>query len=279
MNRMGTMNNVFEELLQNLQIHLLEARLTKCPPDWQDMHYTPNYNKLYFICEGEGWLQIGDQELYPKPGQLCLMPAHIEQSYAAINANTYFKYWIHFTAKVGPFDLFQWLDVPFILSVKDYDQVESWFKQLTILVRQQSLPARLQEKAILLQLIAYFLESVPVEILHTHLEEIDRLSQIQQYIERYLHTQITVDQIAKSFHLHPNYFIKYFKKHFGMPPLKYMRQKRIQHAKRLLTTTMLPIGEIAVATGWDDSNHLGKIFRKETGYSPSAYRAQYRTNA
>jgi transcriptional regulator GlxA family with amidase domain len=142
-------------------------------------------------------------------------------------------------------------------------------------VDQSSILARLQEKAILLQLIAYFLEQVPVNIVHARMEEMDRLTQIQQFIESRLHTQITVEHMAKSFHLHPNYFIKYFKKHFGMPPLKYMRQKRIQQVRRLLTSTDLSVKEIADTTGFDDTNHLGKIFRKETGYSPTSYRAQF----
>jgi AraC-like DNA-binding protein len=266
---------VFDDLLQNLQIHLIEARLTKCSTDWRDLDYTPNYNKFYLICEGEGWLRIGNQELYPKPGQLCFIPAYVQQSYNTISEDTYFKYWLHFTAQVGSFDLFQWLDVPFILDVQDLALVESWFQQLTVLVDQSSILARLQEKAILLQLIAYFLEQVPVNIVRARMEEMDRLTQIQQFIESRLHTQITVEHMAKSFHLHPNYFIKYFKKHFGMPPLKYMRQKRIQQVRRLLTSTDLSVKEIADTTGFDDTNHLGKIFRKETGYSPTSYRAQF----
>ncbi|NOU97853.1 helix-turn-helix domain-containing protein [Paenibacillus sp. LMG 31456] len=264
------------DLLQNLQIHVMDAHLTQCIESWRLHNFTPAYNKLYWILNGEGWIKIGDQELHPRPGQLCLLPAHSQQSYSVTSNLPYFKYWCHFTAHIGSFDLFQWLDIPLYMKVSNAEQMTTWFKELVALFHDSALTSRLREKAILLQIISCYLESVPVHMLQQRTEEMDRLDQLQRFIEHNLHKSITVEQMAKSVHFHPNYLIKYFKKHFGMPPAKYMQRKRMDKAKFLLTTTSLSMKEVAEQTGFENTNHFTKSFRKETGFPPTEYRKNVR---
>ena len=68
------------DLLHSLQIDLQIARKTQVTHEWQDHDFIPEYNKLYYILEGEGWLKVGETELTPGPGDLCLMPAYVNQS-------------------------------------------------------------------------------------------------------------------------------------------------------------------------------------------------------
>ncbi|MFD0697151.1 helix-turn-helix domain-containing protein [Paenibacillus sp. GCM10027628] len=264
------------DLLQNLQIHVLEAHLTQCTRSWREFDFTPEYNKLYWILDGEGWVKADNRELSPVHGQLCLLPAHTLQSYAAISERPYLKYWCHFTAHIGSFDLFQWLDIPLFIQVGNAEQMTAWFKELTALFHEPTLTSRLRQKAIVLQIVSTYLEAVPVQILQKRTDEMDRLGQLRQFIEHNLHKSITLEQMAKSVHLHPNYLIKYFKKHFGMPPAKYMHHKRIDKAKFLLTTTSLSMKEIAEQTGYEDTNHFTKSFRKDTGFPPTEYRVNVR---
>ncbi|WP_259617716.1 helix-turn-helix domain-containing protein [Paenibacillus doosanensis] len=168
--------------------------------------------------------------------------------------------------------MFQWLDIPLYIKVGNAEQMTTWFHELVALREDSALTSRLREKAILLQMIACYLESVPIHILQQRSEEIERLDQLQKYIERNLHKSITVEQLAKAVHFHPNYLIKYFKKHFGMPPAKYMQRKRMDKAKFLLTTTSQSMKEVAQQSGFENTNHFTKSFRKETGFPPTEYR-------
>ncbi|MFC5453102.1 AraC family transcriptional regulator [Paenibacillus aestuarii] len=265
------------DMLHNLQIHVLEAHLTQCTSNWQAYDYTPEYNKLYWIIDGEGWVKSDHHAFHPAPGQLCLLPAHSLQSYATISDRPYLKYWCHFTANIGSYDLFQWLDIPLCIQVTDPALMTAWFQELTHLFGKPDLTSKLREKALLLQIISNYLESVPIQLLQKRADDMDRLDQLRHYIETNLHISITVDQMAKSVHLHPNYFIKYFKKHFGMPPAKYMHRKRIDKAKFLLTTTAMSMKEIAEQTGYEDTNHFTKSFRKDTGFPPTEYRSHVRS--
>ena len=47
---------------------------------------------------------------------------------------------------------------------------------------------------------------------------------------------------------------------------------RIQRAKRMLSETRLPIIDIASRTGLEDQSYFARLFKKETGLTPSAFR-------
>lgn len=267
--------NTLSDLMQSLEIELLMAHKTQVSNEWGETNSVPAYNKLYFICEGEGWIRIGDDDYYPKPGQLFLTPAQTKISFSAINNRPYLKYWCHFNLKAGPFDLFQWIGVPLFIDVVDPSHLTHLFQEMIACHEQTSVLARLREKSLLLEIIGYYLESLPIRVLQHRTEEMNRLTIIQDYVDTHLHESINIDQMAASVHLHPNYFISYFKKHFGVSPLKYVYRKRTDRAKLLLTTTPLSIKEIANQTGFKETNHFSKFFRKETSLTPTNYRVAY----
>ncbi|QJD87668.1 AraC family transcriptional regulator [Cohnella herbarum] len=268
-------------LLLNLQVHPVEAHFTHCLPEWKELDYIPAYNKFYWIREGEGWLKINGKEYSPLPGQLCLMPAHVEQSYSVVNDNTYRKYWCHFTASVGELDLFQWLDVPYCVDIRNNEQLTGLFQELAELHMSEAFISRIREKAVLLEIIAVFLTEAEgnIRVVTGRLADMERLNRIEQFVGDHLSEPVTLEQIAKSIHLHPNYVVRYFNKHFGVSPLKYLNRKRMQKAKELLGSTSLTVKEVAERVGYPDTTHFAKAFRKESSCSPTEYRiqARYRT--
>lgn len=264
------------DLLQHLQVNVIEARYTQCWPEWRDTDYIPAYNRLYLIMEGEGWLKVGGREFYPLPGELCLMPAHVLQSYSAINGGQrpFLKYWCHFTAAIGQLELFDCFDVPYCVEASRAGRFVPLFMELTELYQERSVTARIREKAVLLEIIALLLENGAVRVSSSQNADMERLGKIRRYIEEHMQEPITVGEIARHIHLHPNYFIKYFKKHFSVSPLKYVNQLKMGQAKLLLQTTALSVKEVAARTGFDDTNHFSKSFHRETGFSPTEYRSR-----
>ncbi|WP_308634576.1 helix-turn-helix domain-containing protein [Paenibacillus silvisoli] len=268
-------NTALSDLMRALQIDVITAFKTQVTTDWVDLDYVPDFNKLYFIVEGEGWLKVDGQEMHPAPGELCLMPAFTQQSYSVLpGKRPFLKYWCHFTASIGPFDLFQWIGVPLQITIADQEEMTALFKLLVSLRASSSIVSRLREKSVMLEIIARYLEHVPITILQHRSEELKRIQFIQEYIDSHMAESVRVEDMAKAAHLHPNYFIAYFKKHFGVPPLKYVSRKRVDKAKILLATTTSSIKEIADQIGFKETNHFAKFFRKETGQSPTEYRAQ-----
>lgn len=58
----------------------------------------------------------------------------------------------------------------------------------------------------------------------------------------------------------------------GMSIGKYIRSHVIINAKRLLAQTSMNINEIAQSLGYDDASYFERMFRKETGITPSVFR-------
>ncbi|MFF2481510.1 helix-turn-helix domain-containing protein [Paenibacillus sp. NPDC058071] len=270
-----TEDKALSDLLQSLHMELLVAAYTQVSMQWGETDSIRSYNKLYYIVDGEGWIKVGQEHLHPKPGQLCIVPAGMQHSFSPINDKPFLKYWCHFTLTAGPLDLFQWIGVPLCIDIEDAERMTRLFQEMVHWNGQSSVIARLREKLVLLEIVSAFLELVPVKALQQRTEEMNRLSVIQHYVEAHLDQTISTRMLADAVHLHPNYFIAYFKKHFGMPPLKYVGRKRIERAKLLLTTTTLSVKEIAVRTGFSETNHFTKFFRKDTGYSPTDFRTVY----
>ena len=68
-----------------------------------------------------------------------------------------------------------------------------------------------------------------------------------------------------------NYVSIFIKKHAGISIKQYVIQTKITMAERLLKQTNLTISEIAKKTGFVDSSHFNKIFKKYSGINPSEY--------
>jgi len=69
-----------------------------------------------------------------------------------------------------------------------------------------------------------------------------------------------------------NYLTNCFQKEIGVSPLAYANRYRIHRAKNLLSDTKQSVTEIAIAVGFTDLAHFSRVFRKETGFSPTEYR-------
>lgn len=95
---------------------------------------------------------------------------------------------------------------------------------------------------------------------------------VLEYIEKNYDKKITLAQLAKESFYQPSYFSKIFKECYGMPPMKYVNKKRINHAVWLLINTDDTVDSIMHCVGYLDRKHFYAMFKSETGLTPGAYR-------
>jgi len=90
------------------------------------------------------------------------------------------------------------------------------------------------------------------------------------------HSEELVDFAALSRRLGTSYstFRRTFRQHTGLAPNQYLLQIRIRKAESLLSTTRIPIQEIAEKTGFESTYYFSRIFKLKTGLSPRDYRKQ-----
>lgn len=263
---------VLEDFIANLRISIITVAYTHCSESWRDMDYIPNYNKFYFIESGEGWLKIGNEEFYPKPGQLFLMPAGVLQSFSAINSNAFTKYWCHFMMKFGDINFFDVLGVPWFVNVDGTEKMTEMFRDLLAEHNKSTLSACLREKAALLDIVSYYLETAGINDLKLSLTSLEKFNNVLSYVQEHIHEDISLQALAEKFYYNPSYFTRMFKKYTGLAPTQYINKARLDRAKLLLKTTDLQIREISQKTGFCDVFYFSKSFKNYTGFSPSDYR-------
>lgn len=278
------MNNSKKQLLtnylSNMVVDLNTVASTQCPLNWRRMDDIPSYSKFYYILDGEGYLKIGKQEFYPKPGQLFLMPEGVVQSFSTISANTFLKYWCHFKVRTGSINLFSVINLPYYIDVTDTAYLEQIFNRLLNLKANNGLLTRFKMNTELSLLLSYFLENIPENRITVNTSPyFAHLSRIVEYIETHLSESITISDLAREIHLHPNSFTRLFKAHIGVTPIEYLLNKRIEKAKHLLSTTDISVQEAASAAGFKDQFYFSKQFKKNAGYSPSEYKLLMQDNA
>ncbi len=82
----------------------------------------------------------------------------------------------------------------------------------------------------------------------------------------------TIASYASEIGISENYLSRLVKKHTGRSVGAWIDIVRIQRAKRLLSDTSQPIIDIAAAVGIDDQSYFSRLFKKETGLTPSCFR-------
>lgn len=102
------------------------------------------------------------------------------------------------------------------------------------------------------------------------------VDEIKYYLDINYAEKIKLQDVAKSFGIHPNYLTRIFHEKYGISPKQYLMDLKLKKARRLLTTAELSISVIASSLGFDDQLAFPKIFRKEFDIFPSEYRKQSR---
>lgn len=256
----------------NLQVLVNAAVVGPVPESWEYLNIVPSFNRLYFILEGEGRIEIDGKIYYPVQNQLVIMPAGVPLSISKINENRYVKYWVHFHAFVGELELFQLINIPYVLTIQNIPAVKACLDELIQHHKSDSILAPLMQKTAMLQLLTLFFKEAGTEHIQLNPSPLTQLiSTVTEYIEKHLHEPISVEDLAGLVHLHPNYFIQQFKTSLGLTPIQYVNKLRIERIKKLLITTGKTVSEIADELGVDLS-YLSRLFKKHTGFTPTEYR-------
>lgn len=80
-----------------------------------------------------------------------------------------------------------------------------------------------------------------------------------------------VDELAERLEVSAAHLGRVFTKKIGISPGKYITRVRIEYAKLLLRDPDTTISYVAEASGFANANYFAKVFRRETGMSPSEY--------
>lgn len=94
----------------------------------------------------------------------------------------------------------------------------------------------------------------------------------KETIEANLFTNFSLDELAALTNLSLSSFKREFSKHYDISPARYIKQRKLEKAAKMLKTTSLRISDVAYDCGFSDLAHFSKSFQKQYNVPPSEYR-------
>ncbi len=95
-----------------------------------------------------------------------------------------------------------------------------------------------------------------------------------KYMESNYTLQLSLDTLADFSGLSKYHLSREFKRYTGKSPNEYLIELRLSNAKFLLSSTGLPCYRVGELSGIHDFDNFVRLFKKETGYTPTQYRKQ-----
>lgn len=104
------------------------------------------------------------------------------------------------------------------------------------------------------------------------------LKRLTDYMWGKLHSTIHVEDLASESNMSTFHFARSFKKTTGHSPHKYLTTMRLEKAMTLLPQD-IPLAEVASESGFSDQAHFTRVFKKNVGVTPAAYRRKLKKSA
>ncbi|MBQ6231820.1 MAG: AraC family transcriptional regulator [Eubacterium sp.] len=99
------------------------------------------------------------------------------------------------------------------------------------------------------------------------------------YIDKHSSEDLKVDDLAGMCNMSYSYFAKVFHRQYGQSCKQYIEFIRLTKAENLLLFTNYDLNTIAEETGFSDSSHLIRCFRRLYHITPKQYRLQHLSDA
>lgn len=242
---------------------------------WSIYPHTFEQCKFYYVTEGACVITVEDTEYTAKAGDWFFIPAGTRHAYRNISTAPFQKYWMHFDLYPDT-ELFSYLSLPFFVHAGTKGKVKELFHRFAEARHHGSLADSLTVKACLIELLAEYIRLAAADRERARIKQSERLERLLRYIRENLDKPLSNAMLAEIYFTHPTHFVRAFREETGQTPARYIRNLRLETAKRLLEETTLSAAETAARVGFPDPAHFSRIFRQRYGMSPAVWRAYFK---
>ena len=248
----------------------------KCEPNYDYGPIIRDKYILHYVVRGKGRLEMDGQVFPVESKQAFVIPAGVLCYYQADSAEPWEYIWLQFH---GPkaVEILQKAGItrkaPVFIPNASCSELENClFAMLDNPFSEYATMGKLYE--FLQQLITLSSHSALTSVAKD--ADVDTglhyVRMVIQYIREKYSEPIHIQEIADYCGLDRSYLGKLFKTATGQTPQKYLMTHRMKRAGELLLETDMPIRHVGFSVGYNDPLAFSKVFKQETGFSPSEYR-------
>ena len=99
-----------------------------------------------------------------------------------------------------------------------------------------------------------------------------KMKQAIAYIKENYNSDINMAVVSNYISMNYSLFSFTFKQYTGQNFVNFLKEIRIEEAKKMLAETDMKVIEISQCVGYDNEKHFMKLFKSTCGVSPTEYR-------
>lgn len=241
-----------------------------------DEHPEPrsfSYHGIRCVLEGYGILKIKDRTFPITAGQSFYIPRGISAAYWSRSPGGMKYVWLNF----DEWALFSEImaktaftpETPVCQTTKEQEKL---FKNLLSQKQKLLHGNHYQIMAMILWILSSYIDSFPAV---TRSQDETSFQNLLTFINNnLLRKDLNTEMLIRVSGQSRASLFGHFKKEVNCSPGEYIRRKRMVKARNMLYTTNFSIQQIADLLGYNDPLYFSRLFRAETGVSPTRYRKE-----
>lgn len=241
--------------------------------DWHSIPHTHGYAELFYIVGGNGMFRIED-ELYPvRADQLVIVNPGVIHTEEGCDAQPM----EYIVLGIEGLELSAGKNSDGRFGILDFHGGGDILTCLRHILRESQ---GLQEgyetvcQAYLEILIVRLMRTTSLAVAPIPVEKRTsrQCAAVRRYIDTHYKEPITLDMLAEQTHVNKFYMAHAFKQEYGVSPIHYLGQRRIEESQYLLKETDMSLAQISRVLGFSSASYFSQSFQKMVGMSPMEYR-------
>lgn len=232
------------------------------------------FHAIEFVSQGRGELTINGKAEPLYPGSIFTYAPETSHCMRSSQNEPMVKYFVDFTGK-DAHKMTEGLRKAGVIQVARIDVVRGWFDQL-LEAGEQASPESLRICSLLTELIIRHAASNPYrnngDIGSVSLTAYERC---RAMLHRDFLSLKSAGELASLCHIDVAYMTRLFQRHGNESPYQMLVRLKMNRAAEMLVTSGKTLMEIGEAIGVPDPFHFSRVFKRNYGISPKAFREGY----
>lgn len=253
---------------------LLYVTFSKYEGDWSSLKHSHYFSELFYVKNGKGQFMIEDEVFSIGKDDLILVNPNVAHTETSLNTEPLEyvilgvegiefsfpgeKEYMHFNCRERKQNLMFYFSALLTETTQQQTDYELVCRNLL--------------EVLIINLRRY--QDFSFDLVSTRKFN-QECRKIKHYIDTHYAQDLSLDKLAKLAHLNKYYVVHAFTDAYGISPINYLAEKRIQVSKELLSGTDHSIGEIAQLSGFSSQSYFAQCFKKSCGMSAGDYRKTY----
>lgn len=252
---------------------LLNAGSARYEGDWHSIPHAHGYAELFYITGGDGQFRI-EEKLFPvKSDQLVIVNPNVIHTEVSLDSHPL----EYIVLGVEGLELASEEDGDSRFRVLDFrgdSDIPTCLRHILRESREMQAGYETVCQAYMEILIVRLMRSTSFSVASVSVEKraSRQCATIRRYIDTHYKEQLNLDTLAEQAHVNKYYMAHAFKREYGVSPIQYLLQRRIEESKYLLRETDLSLAQICRMLGFSSGSYFSQSFCKAVGVAPMEYR-------